>query len=1801
MAAVALPIFERPRTPSNTTTATSNATFQQLEQQQQQQPLPFTLPPAQPEPALRRVSTGPVPRLVDLHHHALASANTSKSQGNSPVLPTFSTIPLQLQLDSDTEQDCQGETPAQATATKWRRSIAAQEAQRAIQQLSSLAPTSSPPEDTTSHDVIPETASTASLTESSPPSSPQQHPDATTNSHVSAAPPPVDESPRSSTRPLSNTFAVSHPGLSRRSTARASPAQEQSPVFDFGSFAEQLDRLAFGEAAAFPPAARGPSTTSSSSSTRAGGQNTSTTLLPSLDDIFSSPFPSTSASAETPWSKSSLATLIASSSSSSSPPAYLPAFTNDFVSLEDEDQHSFPFLPPATLSSSPPGISGPLHTVTPRESMDLIDFNSPLVSSVRRTAAFPSPGSHSLSHSTSSSPVKGDQNLIPPSAVTPTRKSATSTRAEFEIRDSPERGMDEDSVRISVQRVAKALGTGTSPIGGVDASQIEFAGDGSFDFANVTSEDVEEDAILLDDEDEDEFEGEEEEEESEEEEEEDPDTHPIYTLLSTSNIPSLRTTWDAATLILVPPRRTIPSLAALTANSTASISNSAASGSVSSPTRAAGGISPSSQSGFEFVRGGKGISGQVAGRDAEKDRKEQATYVGLHAFRPEAKDNERWTSVGTHKDGQHVRVRLEPARGLVHVEWVVPPPSPTSNASSIPPSSSTTSISSIGSANSMTTKLVPQLSPSMSISTSKSIPFPSVKPRLSSESEESEILPPTPPLPPTVVPATQPCSPVLMNPPEVMERKSSSSLLAPPVPSNATSATSSRPLQIVSETTIYRRPRSSLTSSPSSNSTNAPNSSSTTSPSSSSTQSLHAKPSKPAFRAPKWFRRTPSVPVPTPTASKVKEPTPMLERVRVIAVDGQIVLDWADGALPRPTSSRRSTHSNVPGGAGGPGAAIAGRSIGGSRSQLSLLQRNRSFDPPVQERTRSHRAGSVASTRSARSAAAWSVSGAAVGLSARRDFLLDLAVLVFPPSQLAVLTEPFAAVLDLVWLLVKDFKLSFAYVKGFDAYTVQRIRKGILEKAWAQLVLGLNMTDLGASIVGDDQANLPQLLENVVMGLLHSKLYTGSIVPQFAAENSAINHIISLYHTRNLTPADLGVDVCEFGEGAPLAKAVAAMAHLTKAGGPPPTPELMAALEVYRDGCSVEMFGEELREAKTPLGCIAIMRLAIEEIVEAVEAQGARAVPDDLIPLVAWVVIQAQVEDMESLLYYVKTFRLGDNLAAEFDWSFVTFQATLALLLSDPLGALADSPLPAPPSNAVPISASPSTRRASELPSFRPRWSSMYGPFVPPPVNSPPGSPHSVRTTGSLRSTTSHSQVLSRSTTGAATSTLEHRMSWHVSRDKRLSLNLDGTEIHEVPKPPSEKGEEEEKRPERPERTASEEEMPPPTWTTTTTKHQRRQSLGVLPSSSARFPSDSSSIHSHWSIPERRSTASPQNSDDGHHHVRHSSSTSTELQIRPRIVLSRQHTKSMHHHTRQQPWQPTLEPTGPRSLGRSHSSRQIGPALNTSLPPSFGVPPVISSADMRRSESEGSPSSPNIPRAYSETWGLWSSVRSDHSGSERAESPTPASASGSDSWWPSSWATSAMSLSATRSLHSGTPPPAVISTATAASGQLEEAIVRRARRHSASAADLLGGRTLSLPFPSSASGLGSKLHQTYTSNSALSSSTSSLAAESAGPSGGRPRSIMSVSSFSSQDTTMDSFGLSHSQHHMSSSIHSLGGSHPVSSRRRRRQTQSLMRLDSAAASVRPLAPQVDHQSVVAFADGTTTTATIPSDSAGSDF
>ena len=128
------------------------------------------------------------------------------------------------------------------------------------------------------------------------------------------------------------------------------------------------------------------------------------------------------------------------------------------------------------------------------------------------------------------------------------------------------------------------------------------------------------------------------------------------------------------------------------------------------------------------------------------------------------------------------------------------------------------------------------------------------------------------------------------------------------------------------------------------------------------------------------------------------------------------------------------------------------------------------------------------------------------------------------------------------------------------------------------------------------------------------------------------------------------MDVCDFGQGDDLQSAIDVMNELSDAKQSPST-QLLQTLTSLIPEADAAQLNVEISGATTPLGCITCIHEVIQRIVEAVRTidAGVRVAPDDLIPLLAWVVVKSKLQDIESLLEYVKTYRLGGNLAPELE------------------------------------------------------------------------------------------------------------------------------------------------------------------------------------------------------------------------------------------------------------------------------------------------------------------------------------------------------------------------------------------------------------------------------------------------------------------------------------------------------------------------------------------------------------------------
>lgn len=198
--------------------------------------------------------------------------------------------------------------------------------------------------------------------------------------------------------------------------------------------------------------------------------------------------------------------------------------------------------------------------------------------------------------------------------------------------------------------------------------------------------------------------------------------------------------------------------------------------------------------------------------------------------------------------------------------------------------------------------------------------------------------------------------------------------------------------------------------------------------------------------------------------------------------------------------------------------------------------------------------------------------------------------------------------------------------------------------------------------MGSDHGSLTALnLSDVLLAFLHPCLYTRGVAAQFAAEDDYLDTILHNYRNRDIPLREFEI---QLPTGLPdeslLADAVEKLNQLRPHDGvatapSPLAPEVLQRLFVALD-TSEESTVLNVLTAKTPLESIGIIKQTIDCLVagwtELATQAGAdeetrRLTPDDLLALLACVIVRSGVEQQHSMIHYAKLFRLGATLAPE--------------------------------------------------------------------------------------------------------------------------------------------------------------------------------------------------------------------------------------------------------------------------------------------------------------------------------------------------------------------------------------------------------------------------------------------------------------------------------------------------------------------------------------------------------------------------
>ncbi|MCO5565519.1 hypothetical protein L7F22_019193 [Adiantum nelumboides] len=321
-----------------------------------------------------------------------------------------------------------------------------------------------------------------------------------------------------------------------------------------------------------------------------------------------------------------------------------------------------------------------------------------------------------------------------------------------------------------------------------------------------------------------------------------------------------------------------------------------------------------------------------------------------------------------------------------------------------------------------------------------------------------------------------------------------------------------------------------------------------------------------------------------------------------------------------------------------------------------------------------------------------------------RQFLSDYAFLLDPPVGAGPLRGPLKCALDALERASGEFANAYVYVPGYDSYNVSRIRRGILARSWHAFEQARKANgdgergregdlDLTTWLGNDGRARLLLLLENVVMGYCHSKVY-GSICSIRHGADEAFDSIIATYHDYGISLRDLGItrkgiklesydlNLAEailgcLGDADEDMEYIMMDKNITKIKQMADTGRLPSQADLF-DNSNFHSTQRTRCRIRTPLDTLEVLHATLVEInLAAVQSSrrqnGGQDLPsttlgaDDLLPILAYVLIRVAPRKLTSLLYYVRLFGISDVTLSKHNWTLTTFEAVVKYLADDPL------------------------------------------------------------------------------------------------------------------------------------------------------------------------------------------------------------------------------------------------------------------------------------------------------------------------------------------------------------------------------------------------------------------------------------------------------------------------------------------------------------------------------------------------------
>ncbi|ORX46747.1 hypothetical protein DM01DRAFT_1339406 [Hesseltinella vesiculosa] len=308
----------------------------------------------------------------------------------------------------------------------------------------------------------------------------------------------------------------------------------------------------------------------------------------------------------------------------------------------------------------------------------------------------------------------------------------------------------------------------------------------------------------------------------------------------------------------------------------------------------------------------------------------------------------------------------------------------------------------------------------------------------------------------------------------------------------------------------------------------------------------------------------------------------------------------------------------------------------------------------------------------------------AIAIPATRNIQTDLEFLNMFPENAEALQE--------LQIAVQEFVDTYVYIRGFNNYTVEKIQH-IFAKTH-KTIRQSNKRIRDACRVQADYDHYLELVENVVMGYLHEKIWIHSLWSSLMPQDTYLRALCQCYtqSTVTLRCYALSYPISEM----PLSSFQSAITCLQRTDTDLASTYPLAYTPL-----------EKLHCLKTTLDLIT---KAVDDYTKELTSGESFVTTDDMIPLLAYVLTHAQLSRLVSLAFYMEHFRLSHVERQELSFALATLKTAIGFLRGDPLSLMESGSGP----SSVSSCSTTSTIVSPKLQSYRTRSTSFGSPITSP-------------------------------------------------------------------------------------------------------------------------------------------------------------------------------------------------------------------------------------------------------------------------------------------------------------------------------------------------------------------------------------------------------------------------------------------------------------------------------------------------------